>query len=438
VTTQPEVVRSLGRWSLAALVLNTIIGTGIFVLPGTAAARLGWSSLLAWIVAAALTSAMVLCFAEVASRFEGAGGAYLYAQAAFGRFAGVQIAWVNYFARATAAAAQANAFGTYLAELWPLAGTGTGGALTSTLFIGFLAAANVRSVSAGARVSNAFALVKIAPLLLFGALGIVWLVFGRGETGLGGSDTSVGSWLQLLLLLMFAYGGFESALIPLTEAKDPRRDAPFALFAGLGLVTVVYLAAQLAVLATLSDPGATQRPLAESARVMVGTAGATVIAVAAIVSIYGWLASMTLTVPRITMAMAHRGDLPAAFGWIHPQFRTPWVSVLVFAGVAWVLAISGGLLQNLSLSAVSRLFVYGTVCGSLLVFRRREAAAAAPPAAYRSPLGALMAVVGVATSIVLASRMNAREGVSLAIVVAIGVAHWLVVRGRPAPQVVGS
>lgn len=426
----PALVRSLGRWSLAALVLNTIIGTGIFVLPGTAAARLGWASLWAWGLAALLTAAMVLCFAEVASRFDGAGGAYLYAQSAFGRFAGVQIAWINYFARATAAAAQANAFGTYLGELWPLAGSRVGGVVTSTVFIGFLAAANVRSVSTGARVSNLFALIKMAPLLVFGALGIAWLVLGRGATGLVAGDASAGSWLQLLLLLMFAFGGFESALIPLTEAKNPRRDAPFALFAGLGLVTVVYLAAQLAVLATLSDPGATQRPLAESARVMFGAAGATVIVVAALVSIYGWLASMTLTVPRITMSMAERGDLPAAFGWIHPTFRTPWVSILVFSGVAWLLAVSGGLLQNLSLSAVSRLFVYGTVCASLVVFRRRERLGAVGGAAFRAPVGGAMAAVGVVTSVVLASRMNAREAVSLALVVAVGLAHWLTVRER--------
>jgi amino acid transporter len=425
---RPGLVRSLGRWSLAALVLNTIIGTGIFVLPGTAAARLGWASLLAWGLAALLTAAMVLCFAEVASRFDGAGGAYLYAQSAFGRFAGVEIAWINYFARATAAAAQANAFGTYLAELWPFAGSRFGGVVTSTAFIGFLAAANVRSVSTGARVSNLFALVKMAPLLLFGALGIVWLALGRGATGLVAGDASAGSWLQLLLLLMFAFGGFESALIPLTEAKNPRRDVPFALFAGLGLVTVVYLAAQLAVLATLSDPGATQRPLAESARVMFGAAGATVIVVAALVSIYGWLASMTLTVPRITMSMAERGDLPAAFGWIHPKFRTPWVSIFVFSGLAWLLAISGGLLQNLSLSAVSRLFVYGTVCVSLVVFRRREGAGGVAAAAFRAPIGVVMAAVGAATSIVLASRMNVREAISLALVVAVGLAHWLTLR----------
>lgn len=427
---QPGVVRSIGRWSLAALVLNTIIGTGIFVLPGTAAARLGWSSLLAWSVAALLTMAMVFCFAEVASRFDGAGGAYLYAQKVFGRFAGVQIAWINYFARATAAAAQSNAFAAYLGTLWPWADTRAGGVVISTAFIGFLAAANIRSVQAGARLSNVFALIKMAPLLAFGALGIAWLLSGQAPPSFLPADQSLGGWLQLLLLLMFAFGGFESALIPLTEAKNPRRDAPFALLAGLGLVTVVYLAAQLAVLATLADPDATQRPLAESGRVMLGATGATLVTVAALISIYGWLASMILTVPRITMSMAEHGDLPSVFGRIHPTFRTPWVSIILFAAIAWILAVSGGLFQNLSLSAVSRLVVYGTVCAALPVLRHRRVSGAGE-ALFRAPAGLLMAAVGVATSIVLASRMNLREGVSVAVIIAIAGVHWWIVRRTP-------
>ncbi|MGQ0767536.1 MAG: APC family permease [Gemmatimonadota bacterium] len=426
-------VRTLGRWSLAALVLNTIIGTGVFVLPGTAAGRLGWASLAAWAIAALLTAAMVFCFAEVASRFEGAGGAYLYSQAAFGRFAGIQIGWINYFARVTAAAAQANAFATYLAELWPAADSRAGGVLVNTVFIGFLAAANVRSVATGARLSNVLAVVKLLPLVAFGALGVVFVVSGAQPPDLVGSDSSLGSWLQLLLLLMFAYGGFESALIPLAEAKDPRRDAPFALVTGLVLVTVVYLAAQLAVLATLQEPAATNRPLAESARAMLGNTGAVIISVAALLSIYGWLASMILTVPRITSAMAERGDLPRLFAQLHPRFRTPWLSILIFSGVAWMLSVSGGLIQNLSLSAVSRLVVYGTVCAALPVFRNRDTTPGKQPvgrALFRAPAGSLLAVVGVLTSIVLASRMNTREAVSLVIMVTIAVSHWLAVRGR--------
>jgi amino acid transporter len=235
---------------------------------------------------------------------------------------------------------------------------------------------------------------------------------------------------------MFAYGGFESALIPLGEAKDPRRDAPFALLFGIGLVTAIYLAVQVTVLATLSDPAMNNRPLAESARVMLGTTGAVVITIAAMISVYGWMASNMLMVPRLTMAMAQRGDLPKVFGRIHKAFRTPWVSIVVFAVVSLFLALQAGLLQNLTLSAVSRLLPYGAICLALPVFRRRDRtavgeSAAVSPALFRAPAGMLMSVIGMVVAVVLTTRMSGREAIAMTIVVAVATIHWAsIARGR--------
>jgi basic amino acid/polyamine antiporter, APA family len=423
-----ELVRSLGRWSLAALVLNGIIGTSVFILPGTLAGRLGWMSLAAWALAAAFIGSMILCFAEVSSRFDRAGGAYLFTQVAFGSFVGLQVGWLSYFVRAITGAVQANLFSTYLAEFWPWASTRWGGVVTSALFLGLLAGINIRGVGSGARVSNIFALIKVAPLLVFGSLGVTWIATGHPLLPHPPGDATLGGWLQVLLLLMFAYGGFESAVIPVAEAKDPRRDAPFALLLGLGMVTLVYLLAQLTVLVTLPDPTATDRPLAESARVMLGPAGAAVISFAALISVYGWLSSNMLAVPRLSMAMAERGDFPAFFSRVHPVFRTPWVSIVVFAGLSWALANQAGLLQNLSLAAVSRLFTYGLVCAALPLLRRkdRRGAGAVGSALFRAPMGNLMALMGTAVSILLATRMNLRESVTLAVVVAAASTHWLI------------
>src|SRR5688572_6077287 len=411
---------------MAALVLNGVIGSGVFVLPGTLGGRLGWASLAAWGIGARLTATTIYSFAEVACRLTGSGGAYVFTQAAFGPFVGLQVGWLSYFVRAISAAVQANLFTTYLAEFLPWASTRLGGMLVNTAFIGFLAAINIRSVVSGARASNTFALLKIAPLVAFGILGIAWIASGKTIQARAVDGAGVGGWLQALLLLMFAYGGFEAAVIPLAESKDPRRDAPFALIVGLALVTVIYLAAQLTVLATLSDPDATNRPLAASARVMLGAGGAAVITLAALISVSGWMASNMLAVPRLGMAMAERGDFPALFARVHPRFRTPWVSIPLFAGVAWVLANQAGLLQNLSLSAVSRLFVYGLVCAALPVFRRRDARgpSGVGPARFRAPAGMALAGIGVAASVVLAARMNLREAVTMAVLVALASAHW--------------
>lgn len=429
---RPELLRSLGRWSLAALALNSIIGSGVFVLPGTVGARLGWMSLAAWIIAAVFTGVMILCMAEVASRFTAAGGAYLFTQAAFGSFVGLQVGWLSYFVRAITAAVQANLFAAYLAEFWPYAATRSGGVLVTTIFIGALAAINIRSVMSGARVSNVFAIVKIAPLLAFGVLGLFWLLGDRSVPSAIASDTTAGGWLQVLLLLMFAYGGFETAVIPLAEAKDPRRDAPFALLAGLGLVVVIYLIVQITVLATLTDPDATNRPLADSARMMLGGGAAALITVAALISVYGWLSSNMLTVPRLSMAMADRGDFPSFFARVHPVFRTPWVSILFFASLSWALANQAGLVQNLSLSAVSRLFVYGLVCAAVPQLRRKERRgdAGIAPAAFRAPFGTALAVFGILISLMLAARMNMREAITLGITVALASVHWFASRHR--------
>jgi basic amino acid/polyamine antiporter, APA family len=423
-------VRALGRWSMAALVLNGIIGSGVFVLPGTVGGSLGWASLAAWLVAAVLIGAMVFCFAEVASRFSTSGGAYLFTHAAFGPFVALQVGWLSYFVRAITAATQANLFSTYLAEFVPWAGTRGGGLVVTMLFIGVLAAINIRGVVSGARTSNAFALVKIAPLVAFGILGLLWIAGGKTVAPTAATDPGVSGWLNALLLLMFAYGGFESSVIPLAESKNPGRDAPFALIAGLALVTVLYLVAQLVVLATLPDPDATNRALAESTRVMLGAGGAAVITVVALISVYGWLSSNMLAVPRLSMAMAERGDFPSVLARIHPTLRTPWVSVLAFTGLSWVLANVAGLLQNLSLSAVSRLVVYGLVCASLPVFRRRDAHASPEvgPARFRAPGGVVLAAIGVATAVVLAARMNTREAVTMAIVVALASIQWIIKR----------
>lgn len=432
MTARPELVRSIGRWSLAGLVLNGIIGSGVFVQPGLVGGALGWPGMLAWVLAAVFTAAMIFSFAEVASRFTTAGGAYFYTQLAFGRFAGLQMGWMTYFVRALSAAVQANLFTTYLAEFIPGTDHGLAAAGITIGLLGMLAWVNVRSVSSGAGLSNITIVLKTVPLLVFGIVGLAWIGTGRMAPPAVPSDPSLSGWLRMLLLLMFAFGGFESALIPMGEAKDPKRDAPFALMVGLGLVTLVYLAAQLVVLATLTDPAANNRPLAAAARAMLGGKGAMFMTLAALLSTYGWLASNMLNVPRLSMAMADQGDLPSFFNRIHPVFRTPYVSIIFFAVLSALLALQAGLVSNLSLSAVSRLFTYGMVCAALPVFRRwdRDQPGRVDLPGYRAPAGNVVAAIGVLISLVLISRMTTREAMTLSLVVVIATVHWLTVRAR--------
>jgi amino acid transporter len=375
---------------------------------------------------------LVACFAEVSSRFTRAGGTYLYARVAFGRLAGIEMAWLTYLVRLTAAATNANLFIINLAEFWPWATDPVESRVLLGLVLLPLAAANYRGVSAGVGTSSAFAVAKLVPLAVFVAAGLLMILAGGGvHPAPPPVPPGAGTWLEVILLLVFAYGGFESALLPLGEARDPRRDAPFALFAALGLCALLYTLVQVVVIAALPDAGAAPRPLAAAAAAFLGPAGGVLMASGALVSVYGYLAGAMVNVPRLTYAMADEGDLPARLAAVHPRFRTPHVSILLFATLVWAFAAAGDFLQNLTLSAVSRLLTYAAVCLALVVFRRQEVEGnpGAGTAWFRIPAGPPVAALGLAFSVVLALRMNQRELAVLAGTLLAGLLHWRWMRG---------
>ena len=428
---RPQLLRSIGRWGLAGLVINGVIGSAIYGLPSVIAAKLGGAAPWAWVIAALLIGVVIACFAEVASRFRGAGGPYLYARATFGRFAGVQTGWMAYLARLTASATVANLFVIYLGEFVPRFSQGAAGIAVLAILLGGLAAVNYRGVGPGARVSSLLATLKLAGLLLFILAGLVWIA-GHGTVATPPVPPGIHPWLESLLILVFAYGGFEAALMPLAEAKDPERDAPVALFVALGAATLCYTLGQTIVTLTLPNAAQTTRPLADSARVFLGNGGAGFMAGCALLSTFGYLAGGMVNVPRLTFAMAEQGDLPGPFQAVHRDFRTPYVSILCYALLVFVLAVSGSFLQNLTLSVVARLVTYGLVCAALPVLRRRDGGTGAvSPAAFRLPAGPVFAVLGVAGMVVVATQVSAREATIMAVVVALATGHYLLaVRGE--------
>jgi amino acid transporter len=423
---RPELVRSIGRWALAGLVINGVIGSAIYGLPSVISGKLGGAAPWAWVVAALLIGVVIACFAEVASRFREAGGPYLYARATFGRFAGVQTGWMAYLARLTASATVANLFVIYLGEFIPGITTRMASLLVLTLLIGGLAAVNYRGVGLGARVSSLLAVLKLLGLGLFVVAGLSWIAT-HGSVATPPTPPGARPWLESLLILVFAYGGFEAALMPLAEARNPERDAPVALLVALVAATLVYTLGQTVVTLTLPNPAATTRPLAESARVFLGSGGAGFMAGCALLSTFGYLAGGMVNVPRLTFAMAEQGDLPRLFQSVHPRFRTPQVSILCYAGLVWALAASGSFLQNLTLSVVARLVTYGLVCAALPVLRRRDGRAdSAPPARFHLPAGPLFAGLGVLGMLVVATQVSLREAAIMAVVIALASAHYFV------------
>jgi amino acid transporter len=427
---RPELVRSIGRWALAGLVINGVIGSAIFGMPSLIAARLGRAAPWAWIMAAMLIGVVLACFAEVASRFREAGGPYLYARATFGRFAGIQTGWMAYLARLTASASVANLFVIYLGEFWPgFSGRAVGVAVLAIL-LGSLALVNYRGVGLGSRVSTVIAAAKLAGLGLFVLVGLIWMT-GHGAAAAPASPPGTGPWLEALLILVFAYGGFEAALMPLAEAKNPERDAPVALFTALAVSALIYTLVQLVVTWSLPDAASQARPVAAAASVFLGPTGGGLMALVALTSTFGYLAGGMVNVPRLTFAMAEQRDLPRPFAAVHRVFRTPHVSIICYAAATLALAASGSFLRNLTLSVVARLITYGLVCAAVPVLRARDGTpSAAPPARFRLPAGMLFAILGVAGMAVMATQVSRGEAIVMVIVVALATVHWLVVRGE--------
>jgi amino acid transporter len=208
------------------------------------------------------------------------------------------------------------------------------------------------------------------------------------------------------------------------EAKDPRRDAPFALLASLAVTTVLFTLIQVVVVGVLAAPEKSDRPLAAAAAQFLGPIGAGLIALGALVSVYGYLSSMMLNNPRLTFALAERGDFPRFLAAVHPRFRTPHVSIVFFALLVWVLAVAGTFRWNLTLSVVARLFTYASTCAAIPVLRKRRS----DEPAFLLPAGYLFAFLGVAFSLVLATRMGWAELMIIAITGGIALVNWLWVR----------
>jgi basic amino acid/polyamine antiporter, APA family len=422
-------VRAIGRWSLAALVVNSIIGSGIFGLPSDVAKLIGTASPWAVLIAGTAMGIIMGCFAEVGSQFSEAGGPYLYARATFGRLIGIEVGWMLWLVRIAAPAATANLLVIYLGEFWPAASQRVSRLIVLTLLIGIIAAINFLGVRRGTRASNLFTIAKLLPLFTIAFAGIIYLTRVHASSPvLPVGSTS--SWFKALVLLVFAYGGFETAMTPMAEASNPRRDVAFGLLAGLVVCIVLYTTIQWSAVSILPDPAHSQRPLADLARLILGDKGAVFVAIGALISVYGYLTANMLSVPRLTFALAERGDFPAIFAAIHPRFRTPYVSILVYALLLWLLAILGSFSWNATLSAVARLFYYGVVCAALPVLRRRQPHAAE----FRLPAGTVLASIGIAVCGVLVTQVDVSKSVILLVTALIGLANWLVVRRRNAPQ----
>jgi len=420
-------LRVIRRRDLVALGVNTIIGSGIFGLPAEVFRRTGVWSLVAFVVCAVVVSIMVICFAEVSSRFSGTGGPYLYARAAFGPLVGFEVGWLLWIARLTAFAASCNLFVSYLAYFWPGATGSAGRVVTICAIVVFLTALNLTGIRNSTTASNIFTVAKLVPLTIFIIAGLFFLRPGSYQPG---PLPSLDAFSVSVLLLVFAFSGFELATIAGGEARNPQRDLPPALLIAIGVVVTVYILIQVVAIGTLpaADLATSSRPLADAARGFLGPAGGAIISGGALVSIGGNLLVIVLVAPRLLFAMAERGELPRWFSTVHPRTRTPNPAILVTSFVLLVLTLTGTFVYAATISVIARLLAYTTTCVALPVLRRKPDA---PEALFRIPLGWLFAGLALLLSIWLLLHTTWSQARDAAIAILIGSVIYAF-RTRPA------
>jgi len=382
--------RELGRWDLTAVGVNQVIGGAVFALPAGLAAYAGsWSP---WMVAAVGVASMLiaLSFAEVGSRFDGTGGPYLYTRAAFGRFPAFEVGWMMWFTRAASWASVINVLVAALGFYWPAVTTGINRSIFLAVIIALIAAINIRGIKQSSFVVNVLTIAKLLPLAVFIVIGLFYvdwtLVTAPATVDISKLSTSA-------LLLIFAFGGYETVPVLGGEATDPRRAIPFALITTIAAVTVVMSLAQLVALGTLPGLAASKTPLADASALFLGAAGAAMITLGAVFSTSGNNMGQALSGSRNLFALAERGDLPAFFGKVHPTYRTPVNAILVTAAVSLVLAVSGSFVTMAAASAISRLLVYVMTCASMIRLRGSRFDGDAPVDSHGVPVRPALFVV---------------------------------------------
>src|SRR5687768_9223832 len=315
-----QLKRSIGKWSLVLLIINSIIGAGIFGLPSKVFGLSGVYSLLAFGACAVVVMVFILCFAEVSSRFDKTGGPYTYAYTALGKFPGFMTGWLLLLSRIFNYATLINLLVIYL-SFFSTAFNQPG--LRIVCIIGltsFFTFINHIGVKDSTRVNNILTIAKLLPLTLFIIIGL----FNIRPGSLSPEQSfEFSSFSTSVLLLVFAFGGFESVLINTGEITNPRKNLPFALITGFIFITVFYCLIQLVSIGTLPGLASSEKPLADAANLFMGKWGGILIASGAVISITGTLNAIVLGGSRLPYAFSSEGQFPSIFSFIHPKRRTP-------------------------------------------------------------------------------------------------------------------
>ncbi|MBI3564033.1 MAG: amino acid permease [Elusimicrobia bacterium] len=393
--------RPLTRLDLTAMGVNAIVGSSIFLFPGKLAALLGPASIAAFLLTGLALAPVALCFAEASSSRDRPGGPSLYAQEAFGPWAGFSIGWLCWVTEVVSWAAVASGLAVYAAPFAPRLAGPVAGKAVAAASIALLAAVNLRGAKPGARVSTALTAAKLLPLAAV-ALGGLALLYKGGAAPL--RPFAPKGWSALpgaCFLAYFAFQGFEVVPVPAGEARAPERDAPFAVLTSLALAAVLYALVQAAALAAVPGLAASERPLADAGLALFGPAGERLIAAGALVSMLGFTAGCALGGPRYLVALAEEGHLPKLLARPSERTGAPAAAVLTTAAVSAAAALALDFDRLIDFGNVVIGAQYLATCASVLADRRRGRASA-----FVAPGGAAVPALAILATL----RLSAQGG----------------------------
>lgn len=402
-----------------------MLGAGMLTAPAKVYGLADGWGLLVLLASALAILPVILCFAELGSRFSGTGGPYLYARAALPRWVAFSSGWMLWIAQMLGAATLSNLFVTYLAGYFPALGDGAprlatlavlGTVITSIVLVGIRQAANA---------SNVVIATKLAFIVLFLAAALPFVQPARlaPTTALPAATP----FIQAMLIFIFGFSGFERAALVAGEAQDPRRDVPAALLFSLTLVTAVFALVFIACVGVLPDPAANDRPFAEAGRELYGSLGAAAVSAGALAVTLGTLIVIVVSMPRNLLALAEFGEVPTVFARIHPRWRTPHVAIITSSVVGFGAAMASDLLGALTMSTAARLVVYILSCVALIRMARQ---AEAPPAAFRLPFAIPVALASIVLMAGVIAFGATKEIPALVGVLVVGLVITLATRRR--------
>ncbi|MDQ7937953.1 APC family permease [Lactiplantibacillus sp. WILCCON 0030] len=389
--------------SVILLGINSIIGSGIFLLPGQAEALMGPASILVFIFDMLLIVSIALCYAEDATYFKSNGGPYLYAKEAFGDFVGYEVGFSVWAISIIAWATMANAFTTALSAIFPVLQQALWKDLTILVLLGGLTLINVAGVTLTKVVNNIVTIAKLLPLVLFVVVGAFFINGAHFTPFVVNSASFANSFGSAAILIFYAFTGFEAIAIAAQEFKNPQRTIPMAIVIVLAVVAVLYIAIQVVSIGVLggSLAGSTA-PIQDGFEKILGPVGKTIVALGTIVSILGVATAQSFYLPRIGSSMADNGVMPKIVGYRNRR-NVPAVAMVISFLIAYPLAISGTFQTLAAISVVSRFAQYIPTILAVLVFRRRKTQTGA---SFRVPFGPVLPVIAVIVSLWLLSKAS--------------------------------